>query len=163
MDSVQAVDQRQQSQAIVDAMADAVIVVDAGGRITDFNPAARDLLGEFAIADRPLSGFVELLRPAASNGDPVRTEELPPVRALAGEVVREWECSAGLPAGERQLTLSASPIRDPRGTILGAVTVLRDVTAARLAECAQDRFLSVASHELKTPLSPLRIYIQYLQ
>src|SRR5207302_1155259 len=48
------------------------------------------------------------------------------------------------------------------GRLLGAVTVLRDVTELRRLERAKDSFLSVASHELRTPLTPLKGLTQIL-
>lgn len=50
----------------------------------------------------------------------------------------------------------ASPIRDGSGTVVGCIVVFRDVTERRELEQMKDRFLSVAAHQLRTPLGSMR-------
>jgi signal transduction histidine kinase len=144
-------------------MLDAVVVRDAQGALLRANPAARALLGE--LVDRGLAAeqLVEQFQATSPDGRPIPPEELPELRARRGEAVGEWECLLRLPSGERQVSLSAAPLRDAAGVLRGTIAVLRDVTVSRRVERARDRFLSIASHELKTPLGPLRIAIQHLQ
>jgi signal transduction histidine kinase len=58
---------------------------------------------------------------------------------------------------------NAEPIRDEAGQVVGAVSAFVDVT--RLAEAlrVRDAFLSIASHELKTPLTALKLSAQSLR
>ena len=60
-----------------------------------------------------------MLRP---DGSPRPVEEAPPLRALAGEVVRDQEEIIRTPAtGElRDRQVSAAPVKDATGTIIGA-------------------------------------------
>jgi len=58
------------------------------------------------------------------------------------------------------LSIAAAPI-ESRG-IVGAVLVIRDITALQELDRKKDEFLSVASHELRTPLTTIKGYTQLL-
>lgn len=55
------------------------------------------------------------------------------------------------------------PVRDEAGRFLGRIEVYNDVTAQRRAEQVKDEFLSIAAHELRTPITSLKGYAQLLQ
>jgi len=62
--------------------------------------------------------------------------------ARRGEDVRDLETLLrGADGAELHVMFSASPLRDPRGKVVGAVAVGRDVTAARAAERERERLL----------------------
>ncbi|HEU4521627.1 MAG TPA: ATP-binding protein, partial [Thermoanaerobaculia bacterium] len=61
---------------------------------------------------------------------------------------------------ELDLSIAAAPI-ESRG-IVGAVLVIRDITALQELDRKKDEFLSVASHELRTPLTTIKGYTQLL-
>jgi two-component system CheB/CheR fusion protein len=116
-------------------------------------------------------------------------EELPPealpIRqaALRGEPVGEAELEVERGIGNRiTVRASARPLRDPDGSIFGAVSVLSDVTADRRREIAlhdshsellektefmrqvatrRDEFLALLGHELRNPLASIR-YVAHL-
>jgi len=51
---------------------------------------------------------------------------------------------------------SAAPLKDAQGKVIGCVMVFRDVTRERDVERMKDEFISIASHQLRTPLTALR-------
>lgn len=57
---------------------------------------------------------------------------------------------------ENGLLINAPPVRDERGRIVAAVATFQDITARRTMEKMKDEFLSLAAHELKTPLAVMR-------
>jgi two-component system sensor histidine kinase VicK len=61
------------------------------------------------------------------------------------------------------VSVSISPVKDATGQISAASTIVRDITERKLLEQRKDDFLSMASHELKTPLTSLLIYQNLLQ
>jgi protein-histidine pros-kinase len=71
-------------------------------------------------------------------------------------------------AGGVALDTSLVPLRDERGDVRGVIGVATDITervraeAAERAVRARDEFLSIAAHELKTPLTSLRGFAQIL-
>jgi PAS domain S-box-containing protein len=120
-----------QLEAILDQMADAVLVVDADGRITRVNRAAERLLGRQGAA---LCGQPWVRRRGAPGASAARPGEDAIARALRrGEVTvgQEYRYPAG--DGERALSVSAAPVRAGEA-LLGAVAVLRDITARRRLE-----------------------------
>ncbi len=122
--------------ALIDSITDEVWFADTQGRITLANPSA---LREFALTPgemievETLAKSLEVFRP---DGSPRPVEESPPLRALAGEVVRNLEEIVRTPAsGElRHRQVSSTPVRDATGSIIGAVSVVRDITERKRAE-----------------------------
>jgi len=93
----------------------------------------------------------------------------PIARALAGEVVRFEGALTRKDGQSLYMQSSYIPERDAHGQVLGFVVLAFDITERKQAEEAvrsavrlRDEFLSVASHELKTPLTPLSLKLQAL-
>ena len=124
--------------ALIESIPDEVWFADAQGTFTLANPSA---LREFKmgapapVSVEELAKGLEVLRP---DGTPRPLEEAPPLRALAGETVSSQEEIVRTPVhGElRYRQVSASPVRDAAGSIVGSVSVVRDITGQRLAEQA---------------------------
>jgi PAS domain-containing protein len=113
----------------------AMIACARDGRLTHVNRHARDLLG----AGCPFIGsypdlWLRELRPRTASGVLLPLEDLPPVRALCGEVVASVDVLVTLPGGDVLLEASARPANDGRGRRRGAVTTLVDVTERRRLE-----------------------------
>jgi signal transduction histidine kinase len=63
---------------------------------------------------------------------------------------------------QRSYRVRTTPIRDSDGKLLGAVTVLEDVTELQAVDRFKTRFLSVASQKLRDPLERLRLSLYAL-
>jgi len=151
--------------ALVDSITDGVFAVDASARITVANPAFARRLGvrpeEFV--GRLLSDVIGESNSARyPDGRALRYDELPVVRALRGEVLRDFEkLTLNRSTGrDVRVRVNASPIRDDDGEIIGAVEILRDVTELMELETAKDEFIRVAAHELQTPVTIIKGYAQ---
>ncbi len=124
--------------ALIDSIPDEVWLADAQGRFTLANPAA---VREFNVRTPALMDVEELaksLQVYRPDGSPRPVEEAPPLRALKGETVRNQEEIVRTPVhGElRYRQVSASPVRDTTGGIVGSVSVVRDITERKRAEQA---------------------------
>jgi PAS domain S-box-containing protein len=153
-----AAEARDQLEAILSGVADAVTAQAKDGRLLFANQAAVDLLGfesSEALLSAPLTEILGRFDMLDEEGEPFPLERLPGRRALAqGEpsevVVRFRERGSG---EERWSAVKATPIRDSEGTVTMAINVIEDITRHKRAERAQ-RFLSESTAVLSTSLDP---------
>ena len=124
---------------VLDAVAgisDALLVIDEHGRLVYRNPAADRIVGErgFAADLSRWSAEYGLYRP--DERTPFPSDELPVVRALQGEDVRDVGLFVKNPRTPRgtHLLVTASPLRDPFGHIRGAACIFRNIDAVRQKE-----------------------------
>ena len=152
--------EQQLSDAVVQSIFEPVIVTDAKGHVLKLNQASMQLLGKsssdrMALANTP--GGDKILS-AVRNAVSMQ-------RAITGEGDSENE-AALLPmrigSAQRSYRLRTSPMRDSEGKLLGAVTVLEDVTEMQDIDRFKTRFLSIASEKLHDPLQRLRLAIYAL-
>lgn len=128
-------------ESIVGAIGDGIVVSDENGKIRLMNEAATRLLGE------PIENLGQLLDELMTIDDGLVTEDM--IRG-ADPVKAEFR----LVGRETQVELSSFPIGTPDEEI-GTVLLLRDVTAARRRELLREAFLSLLSHELRTPITAI--------
>jgi two-component system, OmpR family, phosphate regulon sensor histidine kinase PhoR len=154
-------------ETLLDTMADAVYVADAELRLVRFNSSFAQLVGLSGPEHEgePLRQFMDRLLPENDATGEQPPEDLPMARALRGEsftnhVLRIVAVGTG---SERFLSVSGAPIRDGTGRIVAAVNVARDITEMKEIDRLKDEFISVASHEMKTPLTVIRGYSQILE
>lgn len=166
-------------QSILDSMGDGVVVADTSGRFLVFNPAARQILGSrsFAGDADDWARRYGLFMPDMVSLYP--TDQLPFVRAIRGESVDAAEIYAR-PAGVDKgnwISVTARPLKQDDGEVLGGVVVMRNITAAKHAaealklakleaddaNQAKSEFLSRMSHELRTPLNSILGFAQLLE
>lgn len=98
-------------------------------RLTHANAAARELIGggDCVIGASP-DTWIPLLRPRMLSGIAMPHEDLPPVRALAGEVVREVDVLVRIHDCDAVLQVAARPALDRRGRPRGAIVLLHNIT-----------------------------------
>ena len=140
---------RQQLEALLDSMQDAVVAVDSAGRIQWTNERMQRLIPGSSVQSPVRVGhaLVQTIR------DP---EVLECVRAALEErVVCERRTTTMMPG--RIFEVNASPM--PGG---GAVAVLHDITRIEQVERTQRDFVANVSHELRTPLTSITGYVETL-
>ena len=150
----QSKESRRELEALLDSMQDAVIAVDAAGRIQWTNqrmqrliPGASSQVATGSGAVRVGHALVQTIR------DP---EVLACVRsALESMMVCDRKTTSLLPG--KTFEVIASPM--PGG---GAVAVLHDVTRIEQVERTQRDFVANVSHELRTPLTSITGYVETL-
>lgn len=99
------------------------------------------------------------------DGRAVRAEEWPLVRAITnGEVVtgEEYEYLRG-DGTHTFIRINAAPIRGQDGHILAGVATFYDIAEYKELEQRKDDFISIASHELRTPITTLKGFTQILK
>ncbi|HEX9968703.1 MAG TPA: ATP-binding protein, partial [Acidimicrobiales bacterium] len=148
---------RNRLEAVVAGMGEALVAVDADGRITDFNQAAEELLGVGAASARDRAA-TEVISLSADDGSDIgeRLGRLSPTRWTAEGWVDHID-------GTRiPVSVLGGPLRDLGGELAGAVFVLRDLRKEREVEQMKTEFLSRIGHELRTPLTGIMGYADLL-
>ena len=117
------------------SMAEAVLVIDANGKILLSNPAAENMLYYKPGMTVELLGALSTVF-QADGVTPLPASELPAARALRGEQFDNTEIIARPRSGNDpvHLVISGRPLRDASGAINGAALVYHDISASRDTE-----------------------------
>ncbi|MFO1532477.1 MAG: PAS domain S-box protein [Thermoplasmatota archaeon] len=161
--------------SIVDSSNDAIVTKDLDGTITSWNRAAEELFG-YAAGEIVGKHVTTLFPPGQED------EESQIIAHIArGERIEPFETKRRRKDGTLvDVSVAISPLRDREGRIVGASKVARDITPQKREQARERaaidqeirrldemqrfraRFLNVAAHELKTPLTPIRLQLQLL-
>jgi signal transduction histidine kinase len=146
------------SQATIDSFPDPVLVIDLEDRVEMANPAAQRLLGVAGSHDGKREGVA--WRPPDALREPLRAA-LQEQRAYLPEGF-ERVVSFQAEGKENTFLPRVLPIRDPYGNTLGAALLLENVTRFRLLDQIKSDLVATVSHELKTPLTSVRLVLHFL-
>ena len=151
--------------AILANMAEAVIVVDMSGRVTECNPAAEKIFGA-AILNGSVHDWTEscgIFDARKRYNYPVK--DLPIFQAIKGASVDGEEMFIRNNAVLKGIWVSATgrPLKDDEGRLIGGIMVLGDISERKLAEKRVSEFYSTVSHELRTPLTSIRASLGLMQ
>jgi len=142
------------TQTILRAMQDGLLVVDESLRVTLVNQAFRKLFGLPEILfGTPL---LDVVRDATV--DRLIEETLRTSKAMQSELI----LADSKTNSERDVEISAVPVKDEADLTTGAVVLFHDITQLKQADKVRRDFVANVSHELRTPLSILRGYIETL-
>jgi PAS domain S-box-containing protein len=153
--------EKQRLDAIIEHSADGVMILDSRWRITTFNRAMEQLTGwprEEAIG-RPCA---EALAIHTAQGVNICLVDCPLQRRPldTNPIVEGWIVARD---GRRRFVQSRYAVqRGAQGEFLGAIANVRDITRQKIEEETQNTFISVISHELKTPVSIIKGYAETL-
>jgi signal transduction histidine kinase len=156
--SMQLLRAQRTSQATIDSFPDPVLVIDAEGQVEMANPAAGRMLGLNLVTKGPAGGPTwhppEALREPLTSALQGKQDYLPEGF--------DHVIPIGTNGRERMVLPRIMTIRDPYGHTLGAAVLLHDVTRLRLLDQVKSNLVATASHELKTPLTSVRLAIHLL-
>jgi PAS domain S-box-containing protein len=152
-------------EATLSAIADGLIIYGPEGEIVRMNRTAESILGvrhtEWRAALPEERGLAAMETP---DGRPLAPGDLPHNRALRGEAVVGYRTVVARSDGTRRdLVVSAAPIRDAEGRILGAVATYGDVTHMVEMQRQREDILRAVSHDLRNPLAAVLGQAQLLE
>ncbi len=142
------VSERDELARLLDSVSEGILQVDRNGRIVHSNPAARAALG---MRGGGVGQPVDALVRHAQLRDVIR-------RAASGEVVGAVEITLD----EQRLLVAARPSGQHGRSPAGAVVAFTNLTEIRRLESVRRDFVANVSHELKTPLTSIRGYVETL-
>jgi PAS domain S-box-containing protein len=147
-------ERRNELEAVLQGIGDGVVVADTHHRVVLINPVARRI---FHLGDFP---EVEGLH--ADAVDPQLHDLLRETTERGEHLVREIVLPGPREGEERVYQALSSTMLDTDGRPRGVVAVLRDVTGQKELERMKSNFLSVVSHELKTPLHSIKGFVDII-
>ena len=151
-------------EAILANMADGLLIIDSGGCLVRLNRAARELLALDEASIVLGQPFDEAQWGNWSEAGSVVAEALRPVVERLEQTREPQELELDLPgATQRILSFRATPLHDVDGAFAGGVIVFRDVTDEREVERLKDEMFSIASHDLRTPATVIKVQAQRLK
>ncbi len=149
---------QEKDEAILSSIGDAVFALDAHGTIMLFNPVAERLTGQAAseVLGKPYQEVLTFYSEKdGSAADGFIRDALAGKRAeMAQNTALRRKDGATVPVAD-----SAAPILNAEGEVDGVVVVFRDVRRERELMKLKDDFVSIASHELRTPMGAVRAFV----
>lgn len=153
--------EHKRSETILRSIGDGVFVVDAGGRLTMVNQAAAAMVSDQGDATGRHYSEVFTFR-TEKGGEDVSSFVFEAMR-INGVTQPEAEVLLVLKGGASlPVTVGAAPLIDEDGASIGAVTVIRDETHEREISRMKSDFISIASHQLRTPLTAIKWSIELI-
>ncbi len=154
---------KQRMDALLDSAADGILILTPSHTITRANPAFARMLGQdlSGIIGRTHEEVIKLtvredlitLEQAEAGGWP-----LTPNATLYVEGDLQRSSGVPLPVG-----ITYAPLISEGGNLLNIIATVRDITRFREAEELKSTFISVISHELKTPVALIKGYVGTLR
>ena len=157
-------EEKDRLNAIISSMAEGIAVVDNDCRIVLLNKTAERLLG---ISYDKVRGKSYYEAWKFLKGNEIVTDEKRPVtetlrtgkiaaRELGDNIYYQTGSGKKIP-----VTIATAPLKYG-DTIIGAVVVFRDVTDEKRLDESKSSFISVASHQLRTPLTAIKLFVEML-
>ncbi len=150
--------------ALLDSAADGMLILDSAHKIERGNPAMARMLnlipeqvagkqhGEIIRWARPPQGLT--LEAAEAGGWPLTAHAQ---LYVEGDLLRN-PATPPLPVG-----ITYAPLLTTEGRLLNVIATVRDITRFRQAEELKSTFISIISHELKTPVALIKGYVSTLR
>ncbi len=153
-------EEKNKTEAIINNFIDPIIVLDDAKRISLFNPAARRIFG---MTDKDLGKKVD-------DKDDYSIENF---KELIGKVftvkkLKYTESDQGMieevefKQGEENIyyKVVTADVRSSQGDYLGIMKIFYDVTREKMIDKLKSEFISIAAHQLRTPLSAIKWVIK---
>lgn len=155
--------EKQKLETVLRDMGDAVIAVDEKGIIQIANQGASELIGmsKEELIGKTVNQIIKMVSEKTGEKQ----------ECLVDSVLRNGEISwpkeplilESIKGKSVPVDGVATPIKDNNGNISGAVMVLRDVAKERSLNKMKEDFVSMASHQLRTPLTGIKWFVELLR
>ncbi len=140
-------------RTIIDCMADGVLVTNLEHRLVLWNASAVKML-RLDGTDEPGQTLAHYVKNTAI------IDILQKILASKGDALSMISQEIRLDDPNLVLMAQMAPVHDEQGTLLGAVTVLRDITKLKEIEKIKSQFVSTVAHELRSPLAAIEGWLE---
>jgi K+-sensing histidine kinase KdpD len=156
--------ERQRMSALLDTVADGIMILSPALHIERYNPAFQRMLqiSPEDIQDKEHSQFIKWAQPpigitledAVAGGWPLTAH----AHLYVEGDLKLGDSKLKLPVG-----ITYAPLVSADNVLLNIIATIRDITRFRQAEELKSTFISIISHELKTPLALIKGYVSTLR
>lgn len=179
--------QKEQLETIIENMSDGLLITDKNQSVILMNAAARAVYPDPELSNN-LENWFDMVRVTDQYGNPIPIEDMPSHRAARGERVKNFRVNISGPLRAVNIEYCSAPLYDSRGNISMIINCSRDVTehvrnsdlinqnqekllnaevekneALQKAIALKDEFLSLISHEFKTPITVIISAVQAME
>jgi len=155
--------ERRRLQAIVEQLPTGILVTNEKGEVVQGNSQAEKILGRkirkglIAGRDTHPTGRV--------NGRTIKPTDWPLAQVVAGKKPPQGKIYSIINENDKvtYLQISATEIKNTKGKMIAAVSIINDITEQKEMETRKDDFINMASHELKTPITSMKLYLESLR
>lgn len=154
--------ERDKVDIILHSIGDGVFVVDKNERLLIFNQVAENISG-FKVEEALGKKYGDILKFVFEKDGKINDEFVKKSMAT-GEIKTMANHTMLIRKDGTKVSVadSASPVKDKNGQVIGCVVVFRDVTKEREIDTMKSEFVSVASHQLRTPLTGIKWFAELL-
>ncbi len=153
-------EEKSKTDAIISNFIDPIIVVDKEGRLSRFNPAAREIFGlrdnDIGVKISKENNFsMENFRKIIKREyKVVKEKNLDDNESLLEEVI--------IKIGNKEFTYKVvtSKVINIRNEFLGTMKIFYNITREKMIDKLKSEFISIAAHQLRTPLSAIKWVIK---
>ncbi|MFC1595121.1 ATP-binding protein, partial [Patescibacteria group bacterium] len=154
--------ERDKINAILHSIGDGVFVLDNWQKIIMYNRVAGEISG-YSEQEAIGKKYSDILRFILEKDNSVNDKFIKDVFAT-GEVQEMQNHTLLITKDGKKVPVadSAAPLNDKDGNVIGCIVVFRDVTIERQIDKMKTEFVSVASHQLRTPLTAIKLFVEML-
>lgn len=153
--------ERAEADTLFMSIGEGIIATNTDGKITRINPAALAILG---FQEKELIGtwFPESIVATYDDGSAIDIMDRPVTKAIvSGKTITARALYRRKDGSLVPISLTVSPILQ-KGKPSGAIEIFRDISLDIKSDKMKTDFISVASHQLRTPLSAINVYTHML-
>lgn len=155
-------DEKVRLYTIIEQLPVGVLITDSKGLVVQTNKQLSQILGQ-KIPLGSMAGKESLVEGLNENGEEMQGHHSPVAKALfARKPITGKEFVIEKSGKKTYIRVNAAPVKNKKGKIIAAASIVSDITEQRALEKRKDDFINMASHELKTPITSIKLYIDLI-